>query len=136
MGTCRRLLAAKAFFNISTSIRGIPSSVKPAAPASKSLSNSTSSFPCCPLVTLVQVSTWMSVSFPLFNTSLRVSSLSTVGLVFAISTTVVKPPRAAAFAPLAMSSLYSNPGSLKCTWTSTSPGATIRPSPSIICSSF
>ena len=66
--------------------------------------------------------------------SFRVSTLSTVGFVFAMHTTVVKPPFAAAREPVWISSLYVKPGSRKCTCVSISPGPTIIPDASIISS--
>ena len=74
----------------------------------------------------------MSLSLPLSNMYFKVSSLSTTGFVFAIHTTVVNPPFAAAFAPLNISSLYVKPGSLKWTCISISPGATTHPVASIM----
>ena len=52
------------------------------------------------------------------------STVSGTGRVLGIGHTVVNPPRAAAFVPVSIVSLCSPPGSLKCTCTSTSPGAT------------
>ena len=54
----------------------------------------------------------------------------------AIHITVVNPPLAAAAAPVSISSLYSNPGSRKCTCESTRPGATTRPVASITATSL
>ena len=78
--------------------------------------------------------TFIGVVFPLSRTYLSVSTLSITGFVLAIHITVVKPPAAAALAPVSISSLYVKPGSLKCTCVSTSPGATIIPFASITCS--
>ena len=111
---------------------GIPSSVNPAAPAFASSFISTSSLPASPCVMAAVCNTWIPVSLPLSWIYFSVSILSTTGLVLAIHTTMVKPPLAAAAAPVYMSSLYVNPGSLKCTWVSTSPGATTSPVASII----
>ncbi len=44
---------------------------------------------------------------------LVISGLSFTGSVFAMHTTDVNPPKAAALVPLAMSSFHSKPGSLK-----------------------
>ena len=49
---------------------------------------------------------------------------SITGFVFGIGHIVVTPPFAAACAPVITVSLYSNPGSLKCTCKSTKPGIT------------
>ena len=49
---------------------------------------------------------------------------------FGIATTAVNPPSAAARAPVSIVSASSLPGSRKCTWMSTSPGATTQPSAS------
>jgi len=53
------------------------------------------------------------------------------GVVFGIATTVVKPPAAAARAPLAIVSFCAPPGSRRCTCISISPGATSSPAASI-----
>ena len=50
-------------------------------------------------------STWIRAFSPFFCTRFSVSTLSTVGFVFAMHTTVVNPPLAAAAAPVKMSSL-------------------------------
>ena len=110
---------------------GIPSSVKPAAPADARLSISTSSFPSRFFVTVAVWTTCIPVFAPLSCIYLSVSRLSTAGFVFAIQTTIVNPPLAAAAAPVSISSLYVNPGSRKCTCVSTSPGATTSPSASM-----
>ena len=110
---------------------GMPSSVKPTAPPDTSASMSVSSFPAIPFVTVAQVYIFASVCFPLSMTYASVSMLSTAGFVFAINTTLVKPPLSAAFAPVSISSLCVKPGSRKCTCTSTSPGATMHPAASI-----
>src|ERR1039457_1604093 len=54
---------------------------------------------------------------------------SITGSVFAIAQMVVKPPAAAARVPVATVSLYSKPGSRRCVWRSTKPGATTRSAP-------
>jgi hypothetical protein len=53
--------------------------------------------------------------------------LSLTGTVLAMQATAVKPPAAAARVPVRMVSLYSWPGSRRCTWMSISPGATTSP---------
>ncbi len=53
---------------------------------------------------------------------------SIAGVVFGIRQTVVKPPCAAAARPVATVSASSLPGSRKCAWRSTNPGATSVPS--------
>jgi len=63
-------------------------------------------------------------------------ALSMAGLVFAMVTTVVTPPRAAARLPLAMVSLDSAPGSRKWQWMSTNPGHTMHPAASRVSSPF
>src|SRR3989338_59554 len=64
----------------------------------------------------------------LFAASLLFSSKAWIvvvgGIVLGISRTVVMPPFAAAIEPVKKSSLCVNPGSLKCTWQSISPGST------------
>ena len=57
--------------------------------------------------------------------------LSFTGLVFAIGRQVVTPPATAVSLPLMTSSLYSSPGSLKCTCISMSPGITSLPAASM-----
>ncbi len=87
------------------SFRGIPSSVKPAAPAAFKASMSVSSCPPKSLDTAPQHSTWIPVFFPSSNTYRSVSTVSTFGWVFAMQITVVNPPWAAAAAPVWISSL-------------------------------
>ena len=55
------------------------------------------------------------------------AGLSFIGSVFGIAQTLVQPPATAAAAPVAIVSLYSWPGSRRCTCRSIKPGATIRP---------
>src|SRR5512136_101115 len=55
------------------------------------------------------------------------AALSLGGWVLGMQQTAVKPPATAAAVPLAMVSLYSNPGSRRCTWAPIKPGATTRP---------
>ena len=59
---------------------------------------------------------------------------SIVGFVFGIQQTVVNPPLAALLLPVSIVSLYSNPGSLKCTCKSIKPGVTHKLFASIILS--
>ena len=54
-------------------------------------------------------------------------ALSFTGLVFGMQQIDVKPPAAAARAPVSMVSACSKPGSRRCTCMSIKPGATIRP---------
>src|SRR5450759_2119496 len=61
---------------------------------------------------------------------------SIAGIVFAIAQTAVKPPAAAARVPVATDSLYSKPGSRRCVWRSTKPGATTRPAASTTSAPF
>ena len=58
--------------------------------------------------------------------------LSLTGKVLAMHATAVKPPAAAARVPLAMVSLYSKPGSRRCTWMSMKPGHTTLPAASTV----
>jgi len=53
--------------------------------------------------------------------------LSLTGNVLAMQATAVKPPAAAARVPEAIVSLYSKPGSRRCTCMSTKPGQTTLP---------
>jgi hypothetical protein len=65
---------------------------------------------------------------------MRLSSASSVvesGGLFCTSTTEVTPPNSAPADPLSHPSFRASPGSRKCTCTSTSPGITVLPRPSI-----
>ncbi len=67
---------------------------------------------------------------PAASTDATTAASSSGGSVFGITTTAVNPPSAAARAPVSMVSASSSPGSRKCTWRSTRPGATTQPSAS------
>ena len=54
-------------------------------------------------------------SFALSRTYLNANLLSKTGFVFGMNATAVTPPFTAAFVPDSIVSLYSKPGSLKCT---------------------
>ena len=65
------------------------------------------------------------------STSSVTDALSFTGFVFGIAQTAVKPPATAARAPVATVSLYSCPGSRRCTCRSMNPGVTHLPRASI-----
>ena len=113
------------------SSKGMPSSEIPTAPACKSSSKSVTCWPSKLIVAETFDLIWMASFAADSSTSSKVSRVDMVGLVLAIITTVVNPPAAAARAPVWISSLCVWPGSLKCTWISTRPGATICPLASI-----
>ena len=57
--------------------------------------------------------------------SAKVYTMKELSQIPGIGITEVKPPAAAAAVPVAIVSLYSNPGSRKCTWTSAKAGSLI-----------
>src|SRR5262245_25120046 len=89
-----------------------------------------SSAPARPLVTQPATRTSHAARRPRASTASTTAASSSGGSVFGMHTTAVQPPSAAARAPLSTSSASSRPGSRKCTWRSTSPGATTAPSAS------
>ena len=115
-------------------ITGLPSSLKAIAPASFKAAKLQSTSLCNPFVIAADTYTWASASFALFKIYCTVSTLSTVGFVFGIASTLVTPPAAAALQPLIMSSFSVWPGSRKCTCISTKPGAAINPLASMVTS--
>jgi len=94
-----------ASYIISLSIIGSPSSVNPTAPHSLRYFISTNSLPLNPLVIAQACKTFIGDVLAFSFMYSKVSSLSTIGLVFAIHTTVVNPPFAADFEPVSISSL-------------------------------
>ena len=111
---------------------GLPSSVKPIAPASISSAISVSASPCRPVVTEAMKPTGTRASRRAASRSeRRIGAESTVGLVFGIATTATKPPAAAERVPESRSSLCSCPGVRRCTCGSTKPGKRCLPSPSM-----
>ena len=74
--------------------------------------------------------------FPLDMTSSTTAVLSITGSVLGMQATEVKPPLTAAFTPDAIVSLYSKPGSRRCTCISISPGAITLPLTLIISASL
>ena len=115
-----------ALYITSLSIIGSPSSVNPTAPYSLRAFISTNFSPLNPLVIAHACKTFIGDNLAFSFIYSKVSLLSTIGLVFAIQTTVVNPPLAADIEPVCISSLWVNPGSLKWTWTSISPGETMQ----------
>ena len=110
---------------------GLPSSVKPSAPASASSAISVSASPASPRVIEARKPTGMRASRRAASRSERSTvASSTTGSVFGIATTATKPPAAAARVPESRSSLCSWPGTRRCTCGSTKPGNRWRPSPS------
>ena len=104
-------LYSSACFIMPESMTGAPSSLKATAPATASLSISTSS---CPFLSLVIQPMGRTRTTPSFRASIfkysSVPVLSVGGSVLGMAHTVVKPPRAAASVPVAMVSLSSKPG--------------------------
>ncbi len=99
-GTIASLAARMARSTRAASISGFPSSEKPTAPASSSAFMSTSSFPASPRVIAPTVSTSIFSAAALLANSRTSSGESIAGDVFAMQTTVVKPPAAAQSAPV------------------------------------
>ena len=62
--------------------------------------------------------------------------LSFTGFVFGMQQTEVNPPAFAAAVPVAIVSLYSKPGSRRCTCMSMRPGTTSLPAASMTCAPF
>ena len=67
---------------------------------------------------------------PRSSTDSTTAASSSGGSVLGMQITAVHPPSAAARAPVSRFSASSRPGSRKCTWMSTRPGATMHPSAS------
>ena len=94
--------------------------------------SSASSWPPRPRVTAPTGCTSTSpAARPRSRTRSAASPVSVTGEVFAIASTAVKPPRAAAFEPVSTVSASSRPGSRRCVCRSTSPGSATSPSASI-----
>ena len=89
-----------AFLTIPALVNGIPSSEKPAAPASSKPLKSVMFSPSKFLVIVATDFKWIFSLAAEVNTSSKVSLSEIVGFVLAIITTVVKPPAAAAKAPV------------------------------------
>src|SRR5436190_2671605 len=105
-----------------------PSSVIATTPACFSEPMGASSSPLMPLVIAPVTYTFTTPSRAAFSfTSATAAGLSMLGEVFGMQTTVVNPPRAAAFVPVAMVSLADWPGSRRCTCRSIKPGVTTLP---------
>ena len=94
---------------------GLPSSEKATAPPSASSAISTSSAPFRPLETAPTGRTRTAADAARPMTKSRVARESMAGSVLGMQQMVVKPPLAAARAPVAMVSFSSNPGSRR--WT-------------------
>src|SRR5437763_8836898 len=77
-------------------------------------------------------SAWVSPRrLPVAATFSATAALSQTGSVFGMAQMAVYPPSTAAADPEAMVSSSSRPGSRRCTWVSTKPGATMAPSTSM-----
>jgi hypothetical protein len=89
-------------------VTGLPSSVKPSAPRSRSSAISVSCSPFIPTVMDGMKPTGMRASRAAASLSARrIGAESTTGSVFGIATTAQKPPAAAARVPVSRSSLCS-----------------------------
>ena len=109
-----------------------PSSLMARQPFSAIPLMSASSSPFWPLVTAPSWMTFVRDSLlALSMTSRTFTPLSMTGFVLGMAHTVVTPPRTAARPPVARVSLYSSPGSRKCTCRSIKPGITQHPSASM-----
>src|SRR2546427_364841 len=107
---------------------GLPSSDTATHPASFSSPNSASSLPSDPFVIAPMGNTWARPAARALSRMNSVTDwLSFTGDVFGMQQTLVKPPATAAAVPVWIVSLYSNPGSRRCTCRSTNPGRTHLP---------
>ena len=102
-----------------------PSSVNATAPAAASASRSATSRPSRPFVMQAEgaMRTGRAVSSICSRSQ---ADVSPAGVVFGIVVTQVKPPAAAAAAPVARVSASGWPGSRKWTWTSRRPPGTTK----------
>ncbi len=112
-------------------ITDLPSSLMATAPASFMPAMSVISTPSCPYVIAPTGSIFTGAPFALSSKSVTIAGESMAGFVFGIGHIVVTPPFAAALAPVITVSLYSKPGSLKCTCKSIKPGIIYLPEASI-----
>ena len=113
-------------------ITDFPSSLIAWHPAFAIPTISASSSPACPTVIAPScITCTLDSFFALSCTCLTFSSVSITGFVFGIAQIVVTPPLAAASPPVLSVSLYSSPGSRKCTCKSINPGITKQPFASI-----
>src|SRR4051812_16996509 len=109
-------------------ITGMPSSLTAMMPTSFISPISASDSPLSPLeMAPIGCTRTMAASRARRTIKSVTERLSLGGLVFGMQQTVENPPAAAARAPDAMSSLYSWPGSRRCTCRSMNPGATTLP---------
>ena len=112
---------------------GLPSSVKPSAPSSRSSAISVSSSPASRRVIEARnpTGTW-AVAAASSRRERSTGAESTVGSVLGIAITPAKPPAAAARVPDSRSSLCSWPGVRRWTWGSTKAGNRCRPAALIV----
>ena len=104
---------------------GRPSSDSATAPPLRSWPNSVSCCPSWPWVTAPTGQSWAREMRRASRSRNSMSGrLSEIGRVLGIGQTPVKPAATAAVSPLCRSSLYSNPGSRRCTCRSIRPGVT------------
>ena len=114
------------------SCTGTPSSERATHPASCRAAASVSDCPFCPRDTAPMGHTRTPQDSPARRSTYSIcSGVSSTGRGLGIQATEVNPPRAAAAAPVVMSSLYSKPGSRRWTCISTRPAHTLRPLASI-----
>ena len=112
---------------------GLPSSVKPSAPASRSSAISVSSLPLRSRVIAARKPTGtLACRCAVSVSERRIDASSTTGSVLGMAITAQKPPAAAAAVPDSRFSLYSWPGVRRCTCGSTKPGNRCLPAASMI----
>src|SRR5688572_28990289 len=111
-----------------------PSSVSATTPAFFKDPMGASSSPAMPLVIAPETNTFTQPSAAALScTHATTLGLSIDGEVLGMHTTLVNPPAAAAFVPVAIVSFADWPGSRRCTWRSINPGAMILPVQSMDC---
>src|SRR3989338_367517 len=121
---------------VSARMTGLPSSEKATAPSAKQRPISASASPLSPFVMAAIGRTLTTASFFALATIYSTTAgLSIGGSVLARQQMVVKPPSAAALAPLLIVSLSGRPGSRRCVCMSIRPGRTHSPFASMISAS-
>ena len=113
----------------------LPSSVNSRTPAPASSAIGASCSPARPIVMQPEGATsHRPAAMPARRTCSTTASESCGGSVFGMATTAVNPPSAAAREPVSIVSASSRPGSRRCVWRSTKPGATTQPDASSVSS--
>src|ERR1035438_3190539 len=112
---------------VASSRMGLPSSVTAMVPAFCNARKSVRIAPWLERVAAAMANTLTTAPRSAWRSHSTHSTESTTGAVLGMVQTEVKPPAAAAAVPVAMVSLWSWPGSRRCTWRSMKPGATISP---------